>query len=117
MRMGYPPLLALLEPSRATGFRRLAVIGIPCQVDALRVLEGELGFERLYVVGTPELPGLLGDEIPTEAPGSAGKRRGPVTGFLKNVQRAAGGLPLRRLPGWCTGAARAASSSRAPGSR
>ena len=53
MRMGYAPLLALLEPARARGFRRLAVIGIPCQVYALRALEAELGFERLYVVGTP----------------------------------------------------------------
>ena len=47
-----------------------------------------------------ELLELLGDEVRTEAPGSAGKRRGPVTGFLNNVQRAAGGLPLRRLPDW-----------------
>jgi coenzyme F420 hydrogenase subunit beta len=34
------------------------------------------------------------------APGSAGKRHGPVKGFLKNVERAAGGLPLRRIPNW-----------------
>jgi coenzyme F420 hydrogenase subunit beta len=53
MRMGYAPLLALLEPARARGYRRLAVIGIPCQVYALRALEQELGFERLYVIGTP----------------------------------------------------------------
>ena len=53
MRMGYAPLLALLEPARARGFKRLAVIGIPCQVYALRALEESLGFERLYVVGTP----------------------------------------------------------------
>ena len=53
MRMGYAPLLALLEPARARGFKRLAVIGIPCQVYALRALEQELGFERLYVIGTP----------------------------------------------------------------
>jgi coenzyme F420 hydrogenase subunit beta len=53
MRMGYAPLLALLEPARALGYRRLAVVGIPCQVYALRALEAELGFERLYVVGTP----------------------------------------------------------------
>jgi len=32
MRMGYAPLLALLEPAYAQGNRRLAVIGIPCQV-------------------------------------------------------------------------------------
>ena len=53
MRMGYAPLLALLEPAQARGFKRLAVIGIPCQVYALRALEQELGFERLYVIGTP----------------------------------------------------------------
>ena len=200
MRMGYAPLLALLEPARAAGYKRLAVIGIPCQVYALRALENELGFERLYVIGTPcsdnttterfhefleliseapetitylefradyhvelrytdgrvkaipflqlplsklpndffpltcrtcvdytnvladitvgymggqgeqwllvrnergeELLGLLGDEMRTSAPGSAGNRRGPVKGFLKNVQRAAGGLPLRRMPNW-----------------
>ncbi|MFL5338092.1 MAG: Coenzyme F420 hydrogenase/dehydrogenase, beta subunit C-terminal domain [Geminicoccaceae bacterium] len=200
MRMGYAPLLALLEPARAMGYRRLAVIGIPCQVYALRALEAELGLERLYVVGTPcsdnttterfhqflalladdpatitylefradyhvelrftdgrvketpflelpisqlppdffpltcrtcvdytnvladvtvgymggqgeqwllvrngrgeELLGLLGDEVRITAPGSAGNRRGPVRGFLKNVERAAGGLPLRRMPDW-----------------
>jgi coenzyme F420 hydrogenase subunit beta len=35
-----------------------------------------------------------------EAPGSAGSRRGAVAGFLKNVERAAGGLPLRGMPNW-----------------
>lgn len=53
MRMGYAPLLALLEPARAAGHTRIAVIGIPCQIYALRVLEAELGFERIYVIGTP----------------------------------------------------------------
>jgi coenzyme F420 hydrogenase subunit beta len=204
MRMGYAPLLALLEPARQAGYRRLAVIGIPCQIYALRALESELGFERLFVIGTPcsdntttenfheflalvaaetgdhpdaitylefradyhvelrftdgrrraipflmlplsqlrpdffpltcrtcvdytnsladitvgymggqgeqwllvrnergeELLGLLGDEITTRAPESGGKRAGPVKGFLANVQRAAGGLPLRRMPQW-----------------
>jgi coenzyme F420 hydrogenase subunit beta len=200
MRMGYAPLLALLEPARARGFRRLAVIGIPCQIYALRALEATLGFERIYVVGTPcsdntttanfhrfldlladdpdditylefradyrvelrfrdgrvreipflqlpisklppdffpmtcrtcvdytntladitvgymggqgeqwllvrndrgeELLGLLGDEVRISEPGSAGKRAGPVKGFLKNVELAAGGLPLRTMPDW-----------------
>lgn len=200
MRMGYAPLLALLEPALAKGYRRLAVIGIPCQVYALRALEKELGFERLYVIGTPcsdntttdnfhffleqlsatpeqitylefrpdyhvelrfadgsqreipflqlplsrlpadffpltcrtcvdytnvladitvgymggdgrqwllvrnergeELIELLGDEIELEEPGSAGRRRNSVKGFIANVERAAGGLPLRRMPGW-----------------
>ena len=39
--------------ARARAIKRLAVIGIPCQVYALRALEAELGFERLYVIGTP----------------------------------------------------------------
>ena len=200
MRMGYAPLLALLEPARDLGYKRLAVVGIPCQIYALRALEKSLGFERLYVIGTPcsdntttsrfhqfleliseepdnitylefradyhveirysdgrvkaipflmlplsqlpndffpltcrtcvdytnvladitvgymggqgeqwlivrnergeELLGLLGDEVRTTAPGTGGKRQGPVKGFLKNVERAAGGLPLRRMPNW-----------------
>ena len=53
MRMGYAPLLALIEPVRARGYKRVAVIGIPCQVYALRALEDELGLEKLYVIGTP----------------------------------------------------------------
>ncbi len=53
MRMGYAPLLALLEPAVAAGHRRLAVIGIPCQIYALRALEAKLGLERIYVIGTP----------------------------------------------------------------
>ncbi|MBX9593612.1 MAG: Coenzyme F420 hydrogenase/dehydrogenase, beta subunit C-terminal domain [Roseomonas sp.] len=200
MRMGYAPLLALLEPARAAGHRRIALIGIPCQVYALRALERELGFDRLFVIGTPcsdntttenfhqflalldeapetitylefradfhvelrfadgrireipflqlpisQLPGdffpltcrtcvdytnvladitvgymggqgeqwllvrnergeellaLLGNEVVTSTPGSAGKRGGAVKGFLANTERAAGGLPLRRMPDW-----------------
>ena len=38
MRMGYAPLLSLLEPAIRSGVKRLAVIGIPCQVYALRAL-------------------------------------------------------------------------------
>ncbi|MCX8503850.1 MAG: coenzyme F420 hydrogenase [Alphaproteobacteria bacterium] len=200
MRMGYAPLLALLEPAIQQGFKRLAIIGIPCQIYALRALEKELGFERLYVIGTPcsdntttanfhdflnllsddpdtitylefradyhvelrfndgrikaipflqlplstlppdffpltcrtcvdytnvladitvgymggqgeqwllvrnergeELLNLLGNEVRLSAPGNAGKRKGAVTGFMANVERAAGGLPLRKMPDW-----------------
>ena len=204
MRMGYAPLIALVEPALRQGFKRLAVIGIPCQVYALRAiqpeLERELGLEKLFVIGTPcsdnttterfhhflslisprpqditylefradyhveirmkggkvrtipflQLPlstlppdffpttcrtcvdytnalsditvgymggqgeqwllvrnergqallELLGNEVVTQAPGSAGKRAGAVRGFLKNVELAAGGLPLRRMPNW-----------------
>jgi coenzyme F420 hydrogenase subunit beta len=53
MRMGYAPLISLIEPAIERGYRRLAVIGIPCQVYALRALEQELGLETLYVIGTP----------------------------------------------------------------
>ena len=42
MRMGYAPLLALVEPALRQGFKRLAVIGIPCQVYALRAIQPEL---------------------------------------------------------------------------
>ncbi len=53
MRMGYAPLLSLLEPAKALGYKRLAVIGIPCQIYALRAMEESLGFDKLYVIGTP----------------------------------------------------------------
>jgi len=200
MRMGFAPLLALLEPASQRGYRRVAVIGIPCQVHALRSIEQTLGFDRLFVIGTPcsdnttterfheflallaedpgtitylefradyrvelrfadgrtrlipflqlpisklapdffpltcrtcvdytnvladltvgymggqgeqwllvrndrgeELLAALGDEVRLSAPGSAGKRAGPVRGFIGNVARAAGGLPLRSMPNW-----------------
>jgi coenzyme F420 hydrogenase subunit beta len=200
MRMGFAPLLALIEPAVAAGFRRLAVIGVPCQVHALRKLEARLGLEKLWVIGTPcsdntttesfhrflalldarpetitylefradyrvelryedgrrrtipflrlpisKLPpdffpmtcrtcvdytnvladltvgymggqgrqwlivrnargealvDLLGAELVTEAPGTGGRRAGAVAGFVANVARAAGGLPLRAMPDW-----------------
>lgn len=200
MRMGYAPLLALLETARDLGFKRLAVIGIPCQIYALRCLETELGLDRLYVIGTPcsdntttenfhhflnlldedpasitylefradfkvelryadgrqrlipflslpisdlpadffpltcrtcvdytnsladitvgymggqgaqwllvrnargaEMLDSLGDQIRLSTPGSAGKRASAVKGFVSNTERAAGGLPLRRMPDW-----------------
>ena len=43
---------------------------------------------------------VLGPELKTQAPSSAGNRHNAVKGFLKNVERAAGGLPLRRMPAW-----------------
>ena len=200
MRMGYAPLLALLEPAVAAGHKRIGLVGIPCQVYALRALEAELGLERLYVIGTPcsdntttenfhqflallsdrpetitylefradyrvelrfedgqvreipflrlpisklppdffpmtcrtcvdytnvladitvgymggegaqwllvrnargaELLKLLDGEVALDAPGSKGKRQAPVKGFIGNVARAAGGLPLRAMPDW-----------------
>jgi coenzyme F420 hydrogenase subunit beta len=57
MRMGYAPLLSLLEPALDAGHRRLAVIAIPCQVYALRALEHELvatgRLQSLKVIGIP----------------------------------------------------------------
>jgi coenzyme F420 hydrogenase subunit beta len=47
-----------------------------------------------------ELLDLLGDEVALSEPVSAGKRAGAVRGFLANTVRAAGGLPLRRMPQW-----------------
>lgn len=200
MRMGYAPLLALLETAAERGYKRLGLIGIPCQVYALRAMEQQLGLDRLYVIGTPcsdnttterfhqflalldedpdsiiylefradyhvevryedgrvrtipflklpisqlpddffpltcrtcvdytnvladitvgymggegqqwllvrnqrgrDLLDLLGDHIKLNRPGSKGKRKASVTGFMKNTERAAGGLPLRAMPDW-----------------
>jgi coenzyme F420 hydrogenase subunit beta len=57
MRMGYAPLLAEVEPALAAGHKRLAVIGIPCQVYPLRAIEQALrrdhGLTSLFVIGIP----------------------------------------------------------------
>jgi coenzyme F420 hydrogenase subunit beta len=45
-----------------------------------------------------EMAKLLEPEILLEALKSAGNRLGPVKGFMKNVELAAGGLPLQRMP-------------------
>ena len=200
MRMGYAPLLALLEPAVAAGHTRLAVIGIPCQIYALRALESKLGLDRLYVIGTPcsdntttdnfhtfldrltdrpdqvsylefradyrveirfddgtkrlipflklplsdlpsdffpltcqtcvdytnrladitvgymagegdqwvivrnargaEILNALGPDIQLSGLGTRGNRQSAVKGFIANTERAAGGLPLRRMPDW-----------------
>ena len=201
MRMGYAPTVALLEPAAAAGHKRIAMIGIPCQVYALRALEATLGFDRVYVIGTPcsdntttanfhtflnlldpkpasisylefradfqvelrfddgrrprtipflqlpisqlpndffpltcktcvdytnrladitvgymggdgdqwviarntrgaELLGLLGPALQTTPLTDKGKRQGAVKGFMENTARAAGGMPLRRMPNW-----------------
>ena len=47
-----------------------------------------------------ELLAMLDDEVSTSALTSRGQRRRSVAGFLDNVERAAGGLPLRRMPDW-----------------
>lgn len=43
---------------------------------------------------------LLGDAVLLSRPTDSGDRRSAVRGFIKNTQRAAGGLPLRRMPEW-----------------
>lgn len=201
MRMGFAPTLALLEPAVAAGHKRIAVVGIPCQIHALRVLEKTLGLDRLYVIGTPcsdntttenfhhflaqidprpdrisylefradyrvelryddgratrtvpflklplsklpadffpmtcktcvdytnrladitvgymggdgdqwviarnprgeEMLSLLADRLTLRPLTDKGKRGAAVKGFLGNVERAAGGLPLRAMPDW-----------------
>ncbi len=201
MRMGFGPLLGLLEPAAAAGYRRIALVGIPCQVYALRALEAQLGFDSITVIGTPcsdntttanfhhflslldarpetisylefrtdfrvelrfddgraprlvpflslpisDLPAdffpmtcktcvdytnrladitvgymggdgdqwlilrnargaaaleLLGDRVVSRPLVDKGRRGGAVKGFMANTERAAGGMPLRRMPDW-----------------
>ena len=47
------PNLNVLEEIERSGMKRLLVIGVGCQIQALRAVEKELGLEKLYVLGTP----------------------------------------------------------------
>ncbi|MDJ0588803.1 MAG: Coenzyme F420 hydrogenase/dehydrogenase, beta subunit C-terminal domain [Pleurocapsa sp. MO_226.B13] len=47
------PNLNVLEEIESSGMKRLLVIGVGCQIQALRAVERELGLEKLYVLGTP----------------------------------------------------------------
>jgi coenzyme F420 hydrogenase subunit beta len=47
------PGLSVLDEARTRDIRRLAVVGTGCQVQTLRALEHELGFDRLYIIGIP----------------------------------------------------------------
>ena len=47
------PNLSVLEQIERSGMRRLLVIGVGCQIQALRAVEHQLGLEKLYVLGTP----------------------------------------------------------------
>ncbi len=47
------PNLSVLEQIEHSGMKRLLVIGVGCQIQALRAVEKELGLEKLYVLGTP----------------------------------------------------------------
>jgi 3,8-divinyl protochlorophyllide a 8-vinyl-reductase (ferredoxin) len=47
------PNLSVLEQVEQSGLKRLLVIGVGCQIQALRAVEQQLGLEKLYVLGTP----------------------------------------------------------------
>lgn len=47
------PNLSVLEQVEKSGMKRLLVIGVGCQIQALRAVEQQLGLEKLYVLGTP----------------------------------------------------------------
>ena len=47
------PNLSVLEQVEKSGMKRLLVIGVGCQIQALWAVEKELGLEKLYVLGTP----------------------------------------------------------------
>jgi 3,8-divinyl protochlorophyllide a 8-vinyl-reductase (ferredoxin) len=47
------PNLSVLEQVANSGLKKLLVIGVGCQIQALRAVEKELGLEKLYVLGTP----------------------------------------------------------------
>jgi coenzyme F420-reducing hydrogenase beta subunit len=47
------PNLSVLEEIERSGMKRLLVIGVGCQIQALRAVEKQLGLEKLYVLGTP----------------------------------------------------------------
>ena len=203
MKMGYAPIIQYLEQARDLGYKKVAMVGIPCQVYAARALEQEFGFEKLLIIGSPcsdntttehfhqflgllsdkpetitylefradyhveirfengrkqEIPflklplsnlpadffpttcktcvdyvnslsditvgymagtgeqwiiirnvkgkglaSLLAAELVLEPLSSAGNRLSPVKGFMRNVELAAGGLPLQRMPNFFRG--------------
>ncbi|MDZ7955733.1 Coenzyme F420 hydrogenase/dehydrogenase, beta subunit C-terminal domain [Nostoc sp. DedQUE09] len=47
------PNLSILEQVEKSGMKRLLVIGVGCQIQALRAVEKQLGLEKLYILGTP----------------------------------------------------------------
>ena len=203
MKMGYAPIIQYLEQAKDLGYKKVAMVGIPCQVYAARALEQEFGFEKLFIIGSPcsdntttehfhqflgllsekpetisylefradyhveirfengqkqEIPflklplsnlpadffpttcktcvdyvnslsditvgymagtgeqwviirnekgkglaSLVAAELILEPLSSSGNRLSPVKGFMKNVELAAGGLPLQRMPNFLRG--------------
>ncbi|MEO1331814.1 MAG: coenzyme F420 hydrogenase/dehydrogenase beta subunit N-terminal domain-containing protein, partial [Pseudomonadota bacterium] len=51
MRMGYAPLLALVEPAIAAGHRRLAVVAIPCQTYDVEPVQREARLQHPERIG------------------------------------------------------------------
>jgi coenzyme F420 hydrogenase subunit beta len=47
------PNLSILEQVEQSGLKKLLVIGVGCQIQALRAVQDKLGLEKLYVLGTP----------------------------------------------------------------
>lgn len=47
------PNLSVLEQVEQSDLKRLLVIGVGCQIQALRAVQDKLGLEKLYVLGTP----------------------------------------------------------------
>ncbi|MEM9164806.1 MAG: Coenzyme F420 hydrogenase/dehydrogenase, beta subunit C-terminal domain, partial [Cyanobacteria bacterium P01_F01_bin.4] len=47
------PNLSVLEQIEESGMKRLLVIGVGCQIQAMRAVQDQLGLEKLYVLGTP----------------------------------------------------------------
>ena len=47
------PNLSVLEQVEKSDFKRLLVIGVGCQIQALRAVQKDLALEKLYVLGTP----------------------------------------------------------------
>jgi coenzyme F420 hydrogenase subunit beta len=53
----------VLEQIEQSGMKRLLVIGVGCQIQALRAVEKELGLEKLYVLGTPCVDNVTRDGL------------------------------------------------------
>ena len=47
------PNLSILEQVKQSGMKLLLVIGVGCQIQALRAIKRQLGLEKLYVLRTP----------------------------------------------------------------
>ena len=47
------PNLSVLDQVEQSGMKRLLVIGVGCQIQALRSVQDKLGLEKLYVLGMP----------------------------------------------------------------